>query len=162
MHRLDASQYCPFYCEENVFRLCERRAAQGPSTRDDFVVFATGAPVWRQVRGDPVFWDYHVFLVSGARCFDLDTELDFPCGLREYVLASFRPSEFDAAQVFRVVPAEEFLRHFSSDRAHMLDPLTGSYLAPPPTWACIRGDADHPSNLLEYIDNAREREHRSA
>ena len=160
MQRLDAAQYCPFFCEENVFRLCERRAAQGLSALDDQVVFVTGAPVWSQARGDPVFWDYHVFLISGARCFDFDTELGFPCDLREYVLASFRPSEFDGAQVFRVVAADEFLRRFSSDRAHMLDPVTGSFLAAPPTWPRIRGDEQHPSNLHEYVDSAREREHR--
>ena len=162
MHRLDSTQYCPFYCEENIFRLCERRDAEGLACDDDAVVFATGAPVWRQTRGDPVFWDYHVFLVSSDRCFDLDTELGFPCDLREYLLASFRPSEFDNAQVFRVVAADDFLRHFSSDRSHMLDPLTGGYLAPPPSWPCVCGDekGNSPSNLLEFVDNTNEREHR--
>ena len=158
MHRLDDSQYCPFYCEENIFRLCERRAAEGTGTCDDFVVFETGGPVWRQVLGDPVLWDYHVFLVAGAHCFDFDTELGFPCLLREYLRESLRPSEFDGTQTFRVVAAAEFLRHFSSDRSHMLDRHSHSYIAPPPSWPCIRGDERHPSNLLEYVDPAAEHE----
>lgn len=52
--------------------------------------------------------------------FDLDTELPFPTDAKEYFMQSFRPeislpSSYE--QRFRVVPVEDFMDYFSSDRS---------------------------------------------
>lgn len=39
--------------------------------------------------------------------------------------------------MFRVIPAEEFLQTFASDRSHMLTP-DGHWMAPPPTYPPIK------------------------
>ena len=65
---------------------------------------------------------------------------------------------------FRVIPADQFISHFASDRSHMIDTeatargreldITADtvYYKPVPTWAVIKGDAaDTDMNLEEYI-----------
>lgn len=52
--------------------------------------------------------------------FDLDTELPFPTDAKEYFIESFRPEIAlppSYEQRFRVVPAEDFMNYFSSDRS---------------------------------------------
>jgi protein N-terminal glutamine amidohydrolase len=52
--------------------------------------------------------------------FDLDTELPFPTDAKEYYKQSFRPDlalHSSYEQHFRVIPAEDFISHFSSDRS---------------------------------------------
>jgi protein N-terminal glutamine amidohydrolase len=52
--------------------------------------------------------------------FDLDTELPFPTDAKEYYKQSFRPDlalHSSYEQRFRVIPAEDFVSHFSSDRS---------------------------------------------
>jgi protein N-terminal glutamine amidohydrolase len=123
---------------------------------------------------EPVIWDYHVIFVikttasstdeatavdldsrsrqgqGRAYILDLDTRLDFPVDAVEYFEKSFRPQiplRREYEQSFRVVPAEEYLSHFASDRSHMKD--SGM---PPPSWPCIRGEkADCEMNLFRYI-----------
>lgn len=43
-----------------------------------------------------------------------------------------------SCRCYRVVPAELFLAHFTSDRSHMRD-ASGGWLQPPPPWPCIEG-----------------------
>jgi hypothetical protein len=40
-------------------------------------------------------------------------------------------------RAFRVVPAKYYLENFASDRSHMIDAKTGTYLSPPPNYQCI-------------------------
>jgi protein N-terminal glutamine amidohydrolase len=133
-------------------------------------------PIWNQKASAsddpdvPVVWDYHVIFVIKTRAtctsdntatvdignrghayiLDLDTRLDFPIDARRYFEESFRPQmqlRKEYEQCFRVVPADEFLLHFASDRSHMKD--SGM---PPPSWPCIRGEcADCEMNLFRYI-----------
>jgi protein N-terminal glutamine amidohydrolase len=52
--------------------------------------------------------------------FDLDTELPFPTDAEEYYTQSFRPDlalHSSYEQRFRVIFAEDFINHFSSDRS---------------------------------------------
>lgn len=83
-----------------------------------------------------VVWDYHVAALvftstapapaSLPIMLDLDTRLPFPCPAHEYLKHTLRPQQAvfadgsRAARYFRVVCAPAFLRHFSSDRSHML------------------------------------------
>jgi N-terminal glutamine amidase len=81
---------------------------------------------------------------------DLDTRLEFPLDAIEYFRKSFRPEieiQKDFAQTFRVIPANDYISHFASDRSHMRE--SGM---PFPTWPCIRGEhADCDMNLFQYI-----------
>lgn len=104
---------------------------------------------------------------------DVDTLLPYPCPLGEYLERSF-PFDFNGgnskyAPQFRVLPAESYLDHFSSDRRHMYDEQNGRWKAPPPPYSCIiaGGNSNRkkcsttiyvpdPSNNLErlYLDFA--------
>ena len=46
-----------------------------------------------------------------------------------------------------MIAAPLFLRHFASDRSHMLDGGSGGWLQPPPAWPCIVA-ADGGANTL--------------
>lgn len=69
---------------------------------------------------------------SPNRClvFDLDTTLPFPTYFHKYVTETFR-SDYavseDHHRFFRVIPADEYLTTFSSDRRHMKRP-DGSWI----------------------------------
>ena len=123
----------------------------------------TSTPV--SIRGSPLMTARppQVFLViapsphepdGSARVFDLDTRLAFPCPFDEYAARTLRWG--DAARpalkfkrLFRVVPAADYLRGFSSDRRHMRDAETGEWLAPPPPYPPIQAGGAG-SNLDAY------------
>ena len=115
--------YCSCYCEENIYKFCQRIE----DLSDYFVLFISSlektTPIWCQKAcsqpGKPVVWDYHVILLyrpsnvdkheidkispefsSEALCtkeecliYDLDTLLDFPVSLNKYVQKSFSYQE---------------------------------------------------------------------
>lgn len=103
-----------------------------------------------------VCWDYHVILLcfregeGQAVVYDIDSLLPYPCPLGEYLTHSF-PYEwpFPFGPLFRVVPLDTFLGHFSSDRSHMRD-NSGNFRQPPPPYAPIAG-GENPNNLQEYL-----------
>ena len=159
--------YQPYYCEENVWRLC-RRAPQGDaSLYAVFISNALGAvPLWSQraaqSAGKPVFWDYHVVAVSRdggeARTWDLDSRLSVPVGFERWWAQTFPLMEALRRELqprFRLLPAEEFLETFSSDRSHMLDD-DGAWRHPPPPWERIY-DAEEGMNLREFTEMSDER-----
>lgn len=95
--------------------------------------------------------DYHVFFMhnpSPNRClvFDLDTTLPFPTYFHKYVTETFR-SDYavseDHHRFFRVIPADEYLTTFSSDRRHMKRP-DGS-------WIKVRGQLLVRISHMMYI-----------
>lgn len=138
--------YCAFYCEENIWKLC-----QEPDflERPAFVVFVSnakkGCAIWHQKAAysviDPVVFDYHVFLLVEDECqgwlvFDLDTTLGFPVKAESYFRDSFSisynvPEEYKP--LFRLLTPQEYIRHLSTDRSHMTDEK-GKWLQPPPDW----------------------------
>jgi hypothetical protein len=153
--------YTPFYCEENIWHLCQQDALRD---RDKKVVWITGAggicALWRQRAArqpdQPIGWDYHVVLLTGSpsgwAIWDLDTTLPCPLPLPEYLAQTFPyadqiPGEFQPR--FRIVDADDFLSTFSSDRSHMLD-AGGRYRKTPPPWPAI--GADRPSNFARWLD----------
>jgi hypothetical protein len=136
--------YQPFYCEENAFLLVE--ALDVPKR---YALFVTNAArtvaIWRQrlavSRRGPVVWDYHVVAVTlePPLVWDLDTTLPVPCPLDEYVACSFRSDGLASPELaprFRLVPEDELLLGFASDRRHMRDELD-RYREPPPPWPLI-------------------------
>ncbi|KAG7372331.1 glutamine amidase [Nitzschia inconspicua] len=162
----DVSLRVPCYCEENVWRLAFRKLYQQQydtalSNLQFFVVFVSNpkacVPMFHQLastnRNKPIFWDYHVILVStgtvrndgddtarpSSLVWDMDSHLSCPCPFQEYIDAVFWdyhkwPHEYTPH--FRVVDAMSFLRHFSSDRSHMLQ-SDGTWNATPPPYDCI-------------------------
>ena len=103
--------------------------------------------IQHQRAGGLVHWNYHVVLLledSGWKIADLDTLLPSPCPVETYLAESFPPTE---EPVFCVVEADQYVRHFASDRRHMID-QGGLYLKPPPVWETIGTGF----NLWEFVD----------
>jgi N-terminal glutamine amidase len=168
---MDASDYAPFYCEENVWKLLLRPEYEA-SESYAVLVFADPPPVWvcgQRAGSGPaaqVAWDYHVFALSrhagagqGAGYFvwDWDTLFGFPCAAPAYLDAAFLARD---GVLFRVVPRAVYLRQFASNRSHMLSATEPSaalcWHAPPPEWQPIRGvDATSDHTLPEFLDATR-------
>jgi len=135
------------------------------------------------------FWDYHVLCLqitnhdgmvdnnpidddndsrsdsdshshADAFILDMDSTLPYPCPMSKYLAQAFPPNvPPDYAPLFRVVSAQQYLCHLTSDRRHMiLD--DGTWGAPPPNYACIQqtftnnnhnhSSSSSSSNLDEY------------
>jgi protein N-terminal glutamine amidohydrolase len=164
-------RYTPYYCEENIYLLAKQivetqksiAISDTETTWDPIsVVLITNAKrscaLLHQkaaIKGKMVFWDYHVIMMSGrgraAMIWDLDTRLAFPCPAYDYRALTFPagvPEEF--RPLFRVIPAEAYLREFSSDRRHMRN-SDGSWSKPPPAWPCLRGGGAESPHELEKL-----------
>lgn len=79
------THYQPFYCEENVWHLCQDPRFAGRGAAAVFVTGAEGECVmWHQKQarrpGAPLAWDYHVFVLvrDPWEIWDLDTALGCP------------------------------------------------------------------------------------
>lgn len=180
----------PCYCEENVWRLAYRRLYGEESSKGNTkdvcyrVVYVSNeercCPMFSQLAQDdadePCFWDYHVLLVGSSALdvnspeevlvWDMDSHLPYPTKVSDYLTNVFREEYFrkeyraQLAPRFRVIEAEDYLRHFFSDRKHMIDPKTGEWRKPPPNYDCIlfnrpteEGVANgKQSNLDDYIN----------
>ena len=126
----------------------------------------------------PVVWDYHVILIFDSRAkspdgrgrtksaslsttssssslvYDLDTVLSFPQKFSVYYEKSFHnDSELKPAyrRFFRVIPADEYLRRFASDRRHMRR-TDGSWKMPPPSYPPIVAADGDINNIDKCID----------
>ncbi|KAJ7343627.1 N-terminal glutamine amidase-domain-containing protein [Mycena albidolilacea] len=159
--------YTPFYCEENIYLLCEAFIAQ---QEDASVIIVSNelktVALWNQKLSESVVvWDYHVVLLVRSRdqqhwIYDFDTRLPFPCLMQDYLSHTFREDVRSSYQsVFRIVPGPIFVEHFASDRSHMLtdasDSNSGSeassiqtYRSPPPSHSPIRGKNARVANNL--------------
>jgi hypothetical protein len=139
--------YTPFYCEENIWRLCAARAARGEKSTIVLISNPTrSVALWSQRAapvGEPMAWDYHLILLAPAgerwEVWDLDTRLGAPRDFDEYAGLTFAepgalPPRWEPR--FRVIDGGEFLARFSSDRSHMRGPR-GGWRRPPPTWPPI-------------------------
>ncbi len=154
--------YQPFWCEENIWHLAGDPAF-GPGARHVLLITGAGGHVacWNQRAADagvPVLWDYHVVLaqVDGRawRIWDLDSRAGCPVAAGDWLAATFPvrvlvPAEHQPR--FLTVPAEEFRREFSSDRAHMRA-AGGGWMQPPPPWPAISGGS---VPLATYLGRAR-------
>ena len=155
----DAYQYAPYYCEENIWHLCqeadfravERKVVLISNERRTCALWNQRA---RMAQDEPVIWDYHVillFMSNGWQVYDLDTLLGAPTPVARYIRFTFgqplAPEEF--RPLFRVIDADEFVSTFSSDRSHMLT-ADGRWQVQPPPWPAIVRNGK--SNLMELID----------
>ena len=111
--------------------------------------------------GGMVVWDYHVFVRELGEnrdlVYDLDSMLGFPTETAAYVFATFRPDislSLDGGKwpkrYFKCIDGDCYLSRFSSDRSHMMR-AEGGWLAAPPSWSPIRGEASNTDNDLKDI-----------
>lgn len=99
--------------------------------------------------------------------YDINSTLPFPTSLEEYVSHSFIESS-EIEYYFRIVPFDELLNTFSSDRRHMklsnsntIDSIDGKvdeqvtnimFTSPPPSTPCIRaGKLNNQPHTLPYF-----------
>ena len=151
--------YHPFYCEENIWHLCQNEAL-----KRSYVVYIISEgksfPMINQ-RGAPdpeipLFWDYHVILLvtnETNRIIDFDTQLPFVNDVAFYCEKSFIDDCFlDSKNTpqFRLVPSDQYVSKFSSNRKHMRTELGWS--SPPPDWPTIGGNLG--DNLADFVDMA--------
>ncbi|KAF7322859.1 Nt-Gln-amidase domain-containing protein [Mycena chlorophos] len=145
--------YTPFYCEENIWHLCSA-FLQHKTALQTWAVFVSNesktVALWQQKLGEPVVvWDYHVVAIvqnhdAKKWVYDYDTRLPFPSPLEEYIAETFRrdiPPAYKS--LFRIVPGQEFVDFFASDRSHM---MKGG--VPPPPYDAIRGKKTLVGNNL--------------
>lgn len=149
----------PYYCEENVWRLCAEPTIVGrPRAAVVISNVARSVAVNHQRAapspGSPVVWDYHVVLAArtdGAwMVWDVDSTLGMPVPLAHYLNESFGlPEGFGEALApcFRVVEAQQYRDVLATDRRHMLDG-DGRYQVAPPPWPPIGTG----SNLMRFVD----------
>lgn len=111
-------------------------------------------------------WDYHVLAVGRTLAhetwvFDLDSELPFPCPLRDWVHKALLPGHElcqspRLARRWRCVEASQFMDNFASDRSHMYKEtcIEGSaqiqWSSPPPPYKCIQ--TAEKNTLPRYLD----------
>jgi protein N-terminal glutamine amidohydrolase len=152
--------YTPYYCEENIWQLCQMPALSQCQCN---VVFISNkeqsCPLWKQRAGAAiegfVLWDYHVILLAKRNAWevwDLDTTLDLPTNFPLYIEETFQTKLYELAEhspQFRVIERKDFVATFSSDRSHMRN-ADGSWKAKPPTWPAIQGAPQ--SNLMQLVD----------
>ena len=110
----DQSLRVPCYCEENVWRLTYRKIHGAQQESDKkvhyHVVFITNpqkcVPMFQQLASahplKPVFWDYHVILISSTTTsdnnenvvsivLDIDCHLPYPSTITDYLNHVFPP-----------------------------------------------------------------------
>lgn len=176
--------YTSCWCEENIYLLAKHfveAEADFADNWDAYVLFisnqnktiavcqAKGCQNPDLVPGHfAVIWDYHVVLVLASKdapktsyVYDFDSRLPMGCEFIEYINGTY-PRELilkpSFQSWFRVVPLEQFLDCFASDRSHMLRPNPDGegtvYVAPPPVYPCIKGSLSTSSNNLFacYVD----------
>ncbi len=157
---MDLFEYHPYYCEENIWRLCANTSLKD---LERMVVFISNpgktCAMWHMKAARDcdsiVAWDYHVILLARKpgktwQVYDLDTDLGVPVDAEHYLDKSFRPDTLETLQpMFRLVDADLFQELFSSDRSHM---ATSSQADPknPPEWSPIFNGLQ--SNLFQFVD----------
>jgi protein N-terminal glutamine amidohydrolase len=138
--------HAPFYCEENLLRLCGRSEFKSPGA----LVAVVSNPARRlhmlgQRTGAPpdgaLCWDYHVIgLRRGALgwdVWDFESLLGFPAPAAQYLAVSFVEPASDPP-LFRILDAEVFAGELRSNRSHMRR-SDGSWMAEPPPWPAYDG-----------------------
>lgn len=172
-----AFRYQAYFCEENIWHFANEylKTNSEQSSQDDkicfnarfFVLFFINATRKVTLLNQRVFgndgigiWDYHVVFFDGDKrlIFDFDTVLPFPSDAKMYLQETFPETHFSSEEVLqslemapariRIIPADQYVAHFSSDRSHMLD-KNGLPIETFPAWDAIRSD-DQPVDLKSY------------
>lgn len=157
--------YCPYYCEENAWRLLAATALVAGPAEALLIANRSGrVACWEQRAadpGEPVLWDYHVVVVeypgpdlAGSeavrpRVWDPDCRhrpvLDAATWLAVTFLA---PSTVRPRYVprFRPVARERWVRELATNRSHMRYP-DGRWRKPPSALGSARRGRHEPREL---------------
>ena len=148
--------YWPFYCEENIWHLCQESFLCPFEKKVVFISNKDRCFAMKHQRASPILtWDYHVILLFHDREWkvaDLDSSMRLPCPIEEYLANSFAPAlqNFELP-MFRVVGANHYIQHCASDRRHMRN-ADGTFMQPPPPCAPIRPESGEDFNLWDFVD----------
>lgn len=132
--------YQPFYCEENIWQLCKHEYFNNTPAQVFFLLPSseTCLAVWNQrlaKPGEPILWDYHTILYdkNAKLIFDFDSTLNFPQEVLSYFQHTFSFMYPSYLPTFRIVPKNDFVHNFYSDRSHMKNDV-GQWIEQPPAW----------------------------
>jgi hypothetical protein len=129
--------YTAFFCEENIWWLTHELVENYPQITNMQVLFLTNPDESivllnqkNTAPGQVTVWDYHVILYTlvgqDSLIFDFDSMLEFPVSARTYSAYTF-PQQSSLPKRYqtwvRSVEAKAFLKHFHSDRSHMIDKI---------------------------------------
>ena len=157
----DNFSYTAQFCEENIWWLAKTLKEEGVDPRAMQVLFFSNPRMQIVMlnqkaaqQGQLIAWDYHVVLklhhAGKDLVLDFYTRLPFPCAYDSYIKHSF-PDQGSLPEQYRswmrVIPAEDYLKRFYSDRSHMRGILPESAF---PAWDMIR--PEHGIALQEYWD----------
>jgi hypothetical protein len=144
--------YTALFCEENIWKLLQILTGQGRSPAQLEVILLCNQQGHLAIRnqklaplGEYIVWDYHVILVDREHetIYDFDSRLDFPVSISRY-LSSTLPDPSIVPEhylpTFRVIPAQDYLERFCSDRSHMLGKIPESEFPDWPLIECRQGD----------------------
>ena len=152
------ADYCPFYCEENVWQLAKAMSGPDRLPLSGFVLFFVNAGSFIAMKNQVGFeegsiglWDYHVVLLDAENqlIYDLDSRLGCPVSANLYFAQTFPNQDgltVGVRAMVRSIPIQEYVNRFSSDRSHMVD--DGVAREPFPEWPAIL--ADDPIWLDQY------------
>jgi len=160
--------YTPYFCEENIWQLCQSFLSQGVDKDQLDILFLSNNKkqivLLNQQLGShsmAVIWDYHVVLkyrsdTYTSMIFDFDTRLPFPVDWQSYQLATFpdpRQLESDYHMMIRKIPSREYLTQFTSDRQHMAHLPISAH----PNYECIQAkDSSCSICLKDYWEMDKE------
>ncbi len=159
MHQFNrnAYTYTPLFCEENIWKLIESFYTNKHVTPIDvlFIINPSNTvAIFEQTLSqgkEPVIWDYHVVLSARFKqktvIFDFDSRCNFPSEMSQYFASTFppeRPVSNKYQALLKVIPAELYLKKFSSDRKHMTGIISENAF---PTYEIIQ-----PTNIAETFN----------
>jgi len=125
--------YTRLFCEENIWKLLES-LYRNKTTKPIDVLFllnkTNSLALYNQKQAEPntpVIWDYHVVLCAMQDdeiiIYDFDSRCNFPTSIADYFNATF-PDNLNLSEIYqpliKPICAEHFLKHFFSDRHHMI------------------------------------------
>ncbi|WP_194975490.1 protein N-terminal glutamine amidohydrolase [Aquiflexum lacus] len=164
---ITSSKYTKNYCEENIWHLCQHPELAGFVKKVLFVSSTDKNCAFHfqkdAVDGSPVWWDYHVILYvskdNSELVFDLDSSLDQPTPLQEYLRLTFKDLDGKSESShpkFKAIDSEDYISGFFSDRRHMKNG-DGEWIFEPPQWPIIADNIELPiEELMDFTATSKQ------
>ena len=126
--------YTSLFCEENIWKLIQFLKSDKNNIEPLDVLFVSNKSksvvLFEQksaIANQPVIWDYHVILTArinnNVYVLDFDSHCEFPLLINEYFYRTF-PAASNVSEKYlsliKPIKSDDFLKHFFSDRSHMM------------------------------------------